>query len=156
MCIIGGIYEMNGIINEKGISQGKLEHIFWGTIKKDIISGYHCDKNFGDEKVYAEVHSYSKSKRIITANKDQRIFQAYVRSKATGKLKTENCGKSTFFNLNWSRQDVVDCIDRLHSSHCRMLKEYNKASKRIEIYLDKKTGLVLVNNRATSFPLLKY
>lgn len=149
---------MKGIIDKKGISQGKLEHIFLGTIKYNITSGFHCDKDFGDENVYAEAHSYSKSKRIITANKNQKIFEAYVRNKFNKKLKTENFGKSTFFNKDWSRQDVVDCIDRIHQPCSKLLKEYNNISKnkRKRIYIDTKTGMVLVDNQATTFPLLKY
>jgi len=56
---------MNGINNDRGIKQGKLEHIFIGTVKSNgEVSGYHCDKKYGDEKVYAEVvgQSYGQTK----------------------------------------------------------------------------------------------
>lgn len=150
---------MIGISDKKGIPDPKLEHIFWGTVKGNgnIVSGYHCNKNFGDEKVYAEAHLYPKSKRIITLNRNQKIFEAVVRSKESKVLKSANGGKSTFYNNSWSRQDVVDCIARLEGSE-KLIKKYGGYSKvrGKEICIDKTTGLVVVNARGTAFPILKY
>lgn len=88
---------MHGIKDDRGIKQGKLEHIFIGTVKSNgEVSGYHCDKKYGDERVYAEVHLYPKSRRIITYNRDQGIFEAYVRS-LNGKLKCEGGREINFF-----------------------------------------------------------
>lgn len=148
---------MKDIIDKKEIPDPKLEHIFLGTVKGSKVNGYHCDKNFGDEKVYAEARLYTKSGRIITANKQQKLFEAIVKEKGTGIQKNENSGKSTFYNIAWSRQDVVNCISRLKTSG-KLIKEYKM--KRIhnykQVYIDKKTGLVVVNNNATTYPILKY
>ncbi len=148
---------MIDIIDKKGIADGKLEHIFLGTIKSNKTSGFHCDKNFGDEKVYAEAHLYSQSKRVIIANRDQKIFEADVREKRTFRLKDENGGRSTFFNADWSRQDVVDCIARLKTSG-KTLKEYSgiKGINHHKVCIDKLTGVVVVDNQASTYPLLKY
>ena len=107
---------MIDISNKRGISVPKLEHIFWGTVKSGKVSSYHCDKSFGDEKVYAETKLYPKSNRTITVNKRQKVFEAVVREKENQGLKNDNGGKSTFFNKDWSRQKVVDCIARLKTS----------------------------------------
>jgi hypothetical protein len=148
---------LNDIRDKKGVSDPKLEHIFLGTVKKTKISGYHCDKNFGDEKVYAETRLYPKSRRTITVNRQRKLFEAVVREKETHRLKHDNGGKSTFFNKDWSRQDVVDCIDRLKSSG-KIIKKYTmtKGLNCQQVCIDKKTGIVVVNNNASTFPLLKY
>lgn len=148
---------IRGINNTKGISNGKLEHIFLGTVKGNTISGYHCDEKMGDEKVYAEARLYSKSKRIITYNREQRLFEAYVRDIKSKKLKTENAGKSTFFNAKWTRQDIVDCIERIEKNG-KLLKKYDKLTSSLNknIYFEKKSGVYFVNCAATTFPLLKY
>ena len=148
---------MKDIVNKKGLSEPKLEHIFLGTVKTGTISGYHCDKNFGDEKVYAESRVYSKSKRLITNNRQQKLFEAVVRNRITHGFKSSNDGKSTFFNINWSRQDVVDCIARLKTSG-KLIKEY-RMTKKVDpkqVHVDAITGIIVVNNNATTFPLLKY
>ncbi len=146
-----------GITDEKGIAYPKLEHTFLGTVKNNRVSGYHCDKSMGDEKVYAEVHFYPKSKRIVTVNKEQKVFEAYVKDKSTGKMKEENGGKSSFFPYDWSRQDVVDCASRIKKSN-RVIKQYRGARFVDEqrIMVDTKTNLVVVDNRAGFFPLLRY
>lgn len=145
---------MQGINDSKNINNGKLEHIFLGTVKNNKVSGYHCDKNFGDERVYAEKHLYPNSKHIITYNRWHKIFVAYVRDKKSNRLKDENGGKSTFFSPKWSRQEVVDCIDRIENKG-KLLKKY-KGKCRNDVYLDKATGMCFVNNSATTYPLLKY
>ena len=152
-----GENQMKDVTDKKGISDAKLEHIFLGTVKKNKVSGYHCDKNFGDEKLYAETRLYPKSKRIITANKHQKLFEAIVREKTSGTIKKENGGKSTFFNNSWSRQEVVDCIARLKTSG-KLIKEYRMIKKinSCSVYKDSKTGIIVVNNVATTYPLLKY
>lgn len=148
---------MKDIINKRGISDPKLEHIFLGTVKSGKVSGYHCDKNFGDEKVYAETKLYPKSNRTITANRWQKVFEAIVREKRTHGLKGDNGGKSTFFNKDWSRQEVVDCIARLKTSG-KLIKEYRmtKSINCQQVYVDRTTGVVVINNKATTYPLLKY
>ena len=70
---------MKGIEDKKGIPEPKLEHIFIGTVKTNTVSGYHCDAKLGDEKVFAEARLYSRSKRLVTVNKHQRLFEAVVR-----------------------------------------------------------------------------
>ena len=151
-----GLNIMRGINNDRGIKQGKLEHIFIGTVKNNgEVSGYHCDKKYGDERVYAEVHLYPKSRRIITYNRDQGIFEAYVRS-LNGKLKCEGGGKSTFFNQKWSRQYVVDFIASIdHGKDGKVLKRY-KGKGKAGVYIHKIEKLCVVNNVATTYPLLKY
>lgn len=148
---------MIGIINKRGISDAKLEHIFLGTVNSGKVSGYHCDKSFGDEKVYAETKLYPKSSRTITANKQQKVFEAVVREKGTHRLKNSNGGKSTFFNKDWSRQEVVDCIARLKTSGS-LIKKYRmtKSVNCNQVYVDRATGVVVVSNKATTYPLLKY
>jgi hypothetical protein len=150
--------KMIDITDTKGIPNGKLEHIFLGTVNKsNIPSGFHCDKTFGDERVYAEAHLYPRSNRIVTANRNQKLFEAYVRDKSTYAMKVGNNGKSTFFNQNWSRQDVVDCIARLKPNG-RVLKEFAslKSGDRITVCVDRQTGMILVDNAASTYPLLKY
>lgn len=148
---------MIDISDKRSISDPKLEHIFLGTVKAGKVSGYHCDKKFGDEKVYAEKRLYPKSKRIIIANKQQSLFEAVVREKGTSRLKNDNGGKSSFFNKDWSRQEVVDCIARLKTSG-KLIKEYRMIKKINcqQVYVDRTTGIIVVNNKATTFPLLKY
>ena len=157
---------IKGIKDTKGIPGGKLEHIFLGTVKGERISGYHCDEKMGDERVYAEARLYPKSKRIITYNRGQKLFEAYVRDKKSKTLKTDNAGKSTFFNAEWTRQDIVNCIDRIGKSG-KILKAYDKLkitsktgkSKNINqkyVYYDSETGMYFVNCPATAYPLLKY
>ncbi len=148
---------MKGIEDKKGIPEPKLEHIFIGTVKTNTVSGYHCDAKLGDEKVFAEARLYSRSKRLVTVNKHQRLFEAVVREKENSTIKKDNCGKSTFFNASWSRQDIVDCIDRLQTKG-KIIKEF-KLSKGIDprqVCIDKKTGIIVVNNRASTYPLIKY
>jgi len=113
--------------------------------------------SFGDEKVYAEVRLYPKSTRRITVNKEQRLFEAVVKEKGTGKTKASNNGKSSFFNNDWSRQEVVDCIDRLKKSS-KLIKAYSskKKKERKNVCYDQKTGIVAVDCKASTFPLLKY
>lgn len=145
------------IYDEKGISKGKLEHIMLGTDKAGNISGYHCQREcYGDTRAVAEVKLYSGSKRIISENKEQRIFEAIVRNKNTGKLKSANGGKSTFFNAKWTRQDVVDCIDRACSDKTIIKKYQNTIYNAKKICVDRKTGLVIIDTNATAYPLLKY
>lgn len=148
---------MNDISDKKGISDPKLEHIFLGTVKNEKVSGYHCDKSFGDEIVYAETRFYPKSRRTVTVNRQQKLFEAIVRKKGNHRLKDGNGGKSTFFNKDWSRQDVVDCIDRLKTS-AKIIKKYTmtRGINCQQVCIDKKTGIVVVNNNASAFPLLKY
>lgn len=148
---------IKGISDTKRIPYGKLEHIFLGTVKGEKVSGFHCDKKMGDERVYAEARLYSKSGSVITYNRGQKIFEAYVRDKKSKKLKAENSGKSTFFNAEWTRQDIVDCIDRIQNDR-KLLKKYDKLKKGLkkEIYFDKASGMCFVNCAATTYPLLKY
>lgn len=148
---------MIDIHDKRGISNPKLEHIFLGTVKKGKVSGYHCDKSFGDEYLYAEARLYPKSKRVITVNRQQRLFEAVVREKTTHTVKEDNKGKSSFFNKDWSRQEVVDCIDRLSSSG-RVLKQYSgiKGINSKNVCYDYKTGIIVIDCKASTFPLLKY
>lgn len=81
---------IKGIEDKRGISEGKLKHIMLGTVKNlgqesEKVSGYHCYKECDKTEVIAEVEFYPKSKRIITENKNQRIFEAVVRGKETKK-----------------------------------------------------------------------
>lgn len=148
---------MIGIVNDKGIPRPKLEHIFWGTVKGSNVSGYHCDKKHGDERVYAEVHLYPKTKRKLTVNGKLRVFEAVVREKNSGLLKNTNGGKSSFFAEEWSRQDVVDCIDRLKRAG-KIIKKYNlgRIVDEQSVYFDSQTGIVVVDNKAGAYPLLRY
>ena len=150
---------MLGISNTKNISNGKLEHVFYGTVRGDKINGYHCYTSFGDENVYAEARCYPKSRRIITGNRNKKIAEAYVRDKDKKRLKTENLGKSTLFCSDWSRQDVVDCIDRLnckgHHVVMHKQKEKDKTKKNIDVVVDPSTGMVFVNRPRTTYPILR-
>ncbi|GAB6107762.1 EndoU domain-containing protein [Fusibacter bizertensis] len=148
---------MKGITDKKGIPDPKLEHIFIGTVKNGKVSGYHCDVKLGDEKLYAEARLYSRSKRLVTANKNQKLFEAVVKEKGTKIQKEANGGKSTFFNGSWSRQEIVDCIDRLKKPGY-ILKEFRmtKGINYRQVCIDKETGLVVVNINASTFPLIKY
>lgn len=148
---------MLGILNTKNISNAKLEHVFHGTVRGEKINGYHCYTSFGDEKVYAEARCYPKSRRIITGNRNKKIAEAYVRDKVKKRLKTENLGKSTLFCSDWSRQDVVDCIDRLNKKgrHVITYKQKYKTKKNISVVVDPSTGMVFVNSPATAYPILR-
>lgn len=146
---------MLGITNTNGIPQGKLNHIFLGTVRGGV-SGFHCDSNFGDELVYAKEHFYPRSKRVIAQNRLQKVFEAYVYAKGTNQIKKENGGKSTFFNQSWTRQEIVDCIARVQKSG-KSLKEYSlKNQIKKSVYVDPKTNLVVVDTPASTYPLLKY
>lgn len=148
---------MFGITDEKGISLGKLKHVFLGTVHGQNVSGYHCDQKYGDEAVFALTHYYPNSNKVITANRKQKIYEAVVIDKQNHITKACNHGKSTFFREDWCRQDVVDCIDRLSNSG-HLIKQY-KALNTVhshQIYVDKQTGLVVVNNAASTYPLLRY
>ena len=147
----GGI-KMEGILNTRGISNGKLEHIFWGTVNGEKINGLHCYTTYGDERLYAEVRSYPKSRRIITANRGEKIAEAYVRAKSTGRLKTENSGKSTLFCSNWSRQEVVNCINRSRL-RCRIKCKPKNIMK--NVVEDPISGLVFFNAPGTAYPILR-
>ena len=73
-------------------------------------------------------------------------------------MKEKNKGKSSFFNKDWSRQEVVDCIDRLATSS-RLIKQYattlgKKESKKVRY--DYATGIIVVDCEASTYPLLKY
>ena len=150
---LGGI-KMEGISNTRGISNGKLEHIFWGTVNGEKINGLHCYTTYGDERLYIEVRSYPKSRRIITANRGKKIAEAYVRSKSTGRLKTENSGKSTLFCSNWSRQEVVNCIDRTNKKP-RCLAEYKSRGIKKNVVVDPSSGVVFFNAPGTAYPILR-
>ena len=72
--------------------------------------------------------------------------------------KKEKSKKSSFFNENFERQDIVDLIARLKSSK-HIVKEFSaKRSKHTiaQIKLDPTTGLIVVDNKATTYPLIKY
>lgn len=150
---------MLGISNTKNISNGKLEHIFLGTVNAKKVSGYHCYTSYGDEKLYAEARCYPKSKRIIAGNRNKKIAEAYVRDKVDKILKTENLGKSTLFCSDWSRQDVIDCIDRLNNNGRKVImyksKEKDKKKRRVEVIVDPSTNMIFVNNSATAYPILR-
>jgi len=148
---------MNGVSDAKGIPGPKLEHIFLGTVKGNRVSGYHCDSKIGDEKVYAEIHAYPKSKRTITVNGNLKLFEAVVKEKVNGRVKTDNGGKSSFFAEEWPRQKVVDCIARLKSAG-KLIKKYNLTKKHKEqcVFVDPRTGMVVVDNDAGSYPVLRY
>lgn len=141
----------------------KLEHIFLGEISNGKIKGYHHDeRSYHDAKVCAKDKLYSKStRRLITENKDKHLYEAVVVQKGTGIIKQKNGGKSTFFNENWNRQDVVDCIER--SQKCgSVIKKYGRMSgskqkkKMKTLYFDNKEGIVIVNCEETAYPILKY
>lgn len=144
------------INNNYGISSGKLEHIFLGTEKNNSISGFHCIRDYNDTKAVAKTRLYPNSKRKITYNKKMKLFEAEVYSKNNPSIRKEK--KSSFFNENFERQDIVDLIARLKSSK-HIVKEFSaKRSKHTiaQIKLDPKTGLVVVDNKATTYPLIKY
>jgi hypothetical protein len=139
-----------------GISSGKLEHIFLGTETHNSISGFHCIRDYNDTKAVAKTRLYSNSKRKITYNKKMKLFEAEVYSKKKKSIKKEK--KSSFFNENFERQEIVNLIARLKSSK-HIVKEFSaKKSKHIiaQIKLDPTTGLIVVDNRATTYPLIKY
>ena len=149
-----GVIKMKGISNTRGISNGKLEHIFWGTVNGEKINGLHCYTTYRDERLYAEVRSYPNSRRIITANRGKKIAEAYVRDKTTGRLKTENFGKSTLFCSNWSRQEVVNCIDRLNNNGQCLIKYKSKVINK-KVVVDPDTGMVFLNAPGTAYPILR-
>lgn len=144
------------ISNTKGIASGKLEHIMLGTVRGDRVSGYHCDKNLSDTKAEIEGRHYSRSKKLITCNKNQKVFEGLVKKKGSASriLKNENGGKSSFFNYEWSRQDVVDCISRIEN-HGTIVKRYKALSGTDDIAIDNITGLIVVNNQASTYPLIR-
>ncbi len=151
------------VTDEKGISKKKLEHIFWGEVTisgaNRKVKGYHCYcEKYKDTILYADTKLICKSnKRIITENKEQELFEAVVRERVSGTFKQANSGKSTFFNPKWTRQDIVDCIDRLHKNK-KIIRKYScKTKKNVKnLHMDPKTGLVVVDCEATAFPILKY
>lgn len=149
---------MLGISDTKNISNEKLEHVFLGTVRKEKklkISGYHCYATaYGDEKVYAEARCYPNSNRIICCNRNKKIAEAYIRDKETKSLKTNNFGKSTLFCSDWSRQDVVDCIDRLNNKKPKEIYSY-KSKRNISVVVDPNTDMVLVNSDKTAYPILR-
>lgn len=93
---------MNEVTNDYGLPSKALEHVFLGEIKGGYPTGYHCNRNLGDE--YAEV--LPETKAVISGD----IFEYKVRSKNAYNLKQGNRGYSTFFPETWSRQDVLDAI----------------------------------------------
>lgn len=139
---------MLGVSDKKGISDGKLEHIMWGTVKGTEVTGYHCDTSFSDRRAEVECKVYPKSHKVIKRNKELRVFEGMVREKGTPIRNVKNV-RSTFFCAAWNRQEVVDCIDRIKGKH--KVYDYGKNS----VYRDPKTGLILVDTPATSFPLLR-
>jgi len=52
---------MKGISNTRGISNGKLEHIFWGTVNGEKINGLHCYTTYRDERLKAVTNEYAVS-----------------------------------------------------------------------------------------------
>lgn len=145
-----------GINDYKGISSGKLEHIMLGTVSKGRISGYHCDKDYIDTNAVVEGRHYPKTKRIVTCNRYHKVFEGIVKIKTstTRIIKAGNNGKSSFFSYEWSRQDVVDCISRIQSNG-KTIKQYKKITGNNNICMDPKTGLIIVDNSASSYPLIR-
>ena len=93
---------MNEVTNDYGLPSRVLEHVFLGEIKSGYPTGFHCNRDLGDEN--AEV--LPETKAVISGD----IFEYKVRSKSTYSLKRGNGGYSTFFPETWSRQDVLDAI----------------------------------------------
>lgn len=94
---------MNEVANDYGLPSKALEHVFLGEIKGGYPTGYHCNRNLGDE--YAEV--LPETKAVISGD----IFEYKVRSKGTHNLKQFNRGYSTFFPETWPRQQILDMIE---------------------------------------------
>lgn len=153
---------MHEISDTKGINEGKLEHVFLGTVHYNYVSGYHCDRDFNDTRVIAIGRLYPKSKRLIIENKNKQMFESIIVEKTTnGKVrqtKSTNQGHSTFFNCHWSRQEIVNCYDRTKNKRS-LLREYpslrNKSCNK-ELRVDPETGIVIVSTQAGFYPILKY
>ena len=157
---------ISGIVNYYNLKEFMLEHIFLGEItkSKNEVQGYHHeDISYNDAKlkVYAQLYCTSK-KRLITENKNKHVYEAIVVSKSTGVVKPSNGGISTFYPREWSRQRVVDCIDRAQKCD-KLIKIYNIRSgkkkenrKNISLYYDVKEGLVISKCNASAFPVLKF
>lgn len=142
---------MNGVFDTKGISEELLGHVFLGDIKRGKLQGYHHEgEDYGDQ--VAEVVTVDNGQitvRAIEENKGKGIYEATIRHRITHIKKSAYGGKSSFFNRNWSRQQVVDCIDR---AVVNQKLDYPRKN----IAFDSKEEIVIVKITQSAYPILKY
>lgn len=144
---------MNGVVRNRGLSEKNLKHIFLGEIKNGDLQGYHHEgEDYGD--TIAEVVNVDNGEIFvhpICENKGKGIYEARIRDKKTLRMKSAYGGKSTFFKKSWSRQKVVDCIDRADANQ-PLINQYPKKN----IAFDPQEGIVIVKVGQSAYPILKY
>lgn len=143
---------MQGITDAKGLSEKVLGHIFLGELKAGHLQGYHHEgEDYGDRIADVATVDYGPiTVREVSENKGKGIYEATICDKATRRIrKGTNGGKSTFFNRNWSRQQVVDCIDRA-------IVEPRLNYQKKNIVFDHQEGIVLVRVNKSAYPILRY
>ncbi len=145
---------MEGITDAKGICECKLKHIFLGDTDGKKVSGYHCDKSLGDEKVFAIKKKYP-SGEIIIENRRNKIFVGLVYDKTTLVKKAAFKGKSTFFNADWSRQEVVDCIHRCQGDKNIVFTYKGDIVKKKNVRRDPDSKLIVADVEKSTYPLLR-
>ena len=117
---------IKGITDTHGIKIEKLKHIFLGCvdIKNKRILGYHCDN--AEARDDPDVLCRVEKKEILEPaairlkeNCNLGIEKGTVMAKQQGVLirgEKEITKFSTFFNHNWTRQQIVDGIEKLKKS----------------------------------------
>ena len=137
------------ITNTRGITERILEHIFLGEVSPDRrrrgrvkVKGFHCNLDYNDTVV-----EIVPGTPIVYVDNITGLFEASVRDKRTHTLKRHT---STFFNQNWSRQKVVDCIADATSNPQNIVRDSINGNN---AYLDRKTGVVVVPVGNTVYPI---
>lgn len=113
---------MQEVSNDYGYDSHLLEHVFKGEVRANgIPTGFHCNRNIGDENVRVR----PGSRRFISNS----IVQYQVES-LNGILKRANGGYSSFFDEDMSRQEVLDMV-------------VNATELGSDLFKDEDTGLVI-------------
>lgn len=135
---------INGVKDYKGINEAKLEHLFLGSIKSNNVSGFHHEYYEYNDTVCKTLEG-----RIYTSfYRFKGVYKAIVVNKVASTVKSENHGQSTFFPINWSRQEVVNCIARSKKAYKVIDRFGNEVnihhnSVRNDLFQDKATNIVM-------------
>jgi hypothetical protein len=135
--------DLDTLKNTQNFNSSAVEHIFNGTAKRGVASGYHY-----------EGITDSKGKVIEGSRSKEDSHGVYTgKVQVDGYDKSGNSGTSTFYPKSFSPQDVVDCINEAYANLKKVSGSDNtyrgksKSGITVEMYLDDNKKII------SAFPL---
>lgn len=92
------------INNKYNYTDRLLEHVFYGCVFSNNVTGFHCNRNLQDEVAEIIPNTVKKTNGLIVSHKVRSISNHSIYKKG-------NNGYSTFFPEDWTRQEILDTVE---------------------------------------------